>query len=111
VRCQRRNLLHPKIREFNHRNVPRGAPCSNTGERGRCKLISDRDPGGGGDPNGAGGGVLASLGEGLNSAEGVRGRLVPLLYSIASELRVGERNPKREKERYEMIISAEWRYL
>jgi hypothetical protein len=57
-------------------------PCSNTGEQGRHDKISNGDPGGGGDPDGAGGGVLAPLGEGLPSAEGERSRLMPLLSSI-----------------------------
>jgi hypothetical protein len=43
---------------------------------------SDRDPGGGGDPDGASGGVLASSGRGLPSAEGECSRLRPLLSSI-----------------------------
>jgi hypothetical protein len=73
---------------------PEGPPCSNTSERGRHEEISDGDPDGGGDPNGAGGRVLASLGEGLPSAEGEHGRLVHLLSSIASKSRAGERNPK-----------------
>jgi hypothetical protein len=46
------------------------------------KEISDGDLGGSGDPDGTGGGVLASLGEGLPSVEGERERLVPLLTSI-----------------------------
>jgi hypothetical protein len=62
-------------------------------------VIFDEDPGGGGDSDSAGGGVLASLGEGLPSAEGQHGRLVPLLSSIESKLRVGERNPKQEDTR------------
>jgi hypothetical protein len=41
----------------------------NTGEQGRHEEISDGDPGGGGDPDGAGGGVLALLVEGLPSGE------------------------------------------
>jgi hypothetical protein len=45
-------------------------------------VISDSDPGGGGDPDGISEGVLASLGEGLPSVEGECERLVPLLYSI-----------------------------
>jgi hypothetical protein len=44
------------------------------------------------------------LGEGLPSIEGERGRMVPLLSSIASELRAGERNPKREKKGCEIDI-------
>jgi hypothetical protein len=56
-------------------------PCSNTGEQGRRDEIFDGDPGGGGDPDGADGGVFASLGEGLPSAEGERPRLMPLLSS------------------------------
>jgi hypothetical protein len=58
------------------------APCSNTDEQGRREDISDGDLGGSGDPDGVSGGVLASLGEGLPSAEGKHGRLVPLLSSI-----------------------------
>jgi hypothetical protein len=50
-----------------------------------------------------------SLSEGLPSAEGECGRLVPFLSSIASESKAGERNPKLEKEECEMIISAEQR--
>jgi hypothetical protein len=42
------------------------------------QVISDGDPGGGGDPHDAESGVLTSLGEGLPSADGERGRLVPL---------------------------------
>jgi hypothetical protein len=57
-------------------------PCSNTGEQGRHDETSDRDPGGGRDPDGASDGVLASLGRGLPSAEGERSRLMPLLSSI-----------------------------
>jgi hypothetical protein len=53
----------------------------NTGEQGRCEEISE-DPGGGGDLDGADGGVLASLGEELPSAKGERECLVPLLSSI-----------------------------
>jgi hypothetical protein len=54
----------------------------NTGKQGRREEISDGDPGGGRDLDGAGGGVLASLGEGLSSAEGERECLVSLLSSI-----------------------------
>jgi hypothetical protein len=61
---------------------PEGAPCLNTGKQGRREEISDGDPGGGRDLDGAGRGVLASLGEGLSSAEGERECLVPLLSSI-----------------------------
>jgi hypothetical protein len=72
---------------------PEGPPCSNTGERGRCEEISDGDPGGGGDPNETGGGVLASLGDRHPSAEGEHERLVPLLSSIVSNSRAREGNP------------------
>jgi hypothetical protein len=37
-------------------------PCSNTGEQGQRDETSDRDLGGGEDPNGTGDGVLLSLG-------------------------------------------------
>jgi hypothetical protein len=40
------------------------------------------DPGGDGDPDGADGGFLMSLGDGIPSLEGERERLVPLLSSI-----------------------------
>jgi hypothetical protein len=54
------------------------APCSNIDGQGRREEISDEDPGGGGDPDGADGGFLASLGEGLPSVEGERERLMHL---------------------------------
>jgi hypothetical protein len=57
-------------------------PHSNTSEEGWREEISDGDPSAGGDPDGVDGGVLASLGEGLLSAEGESKRLVPLLSSI-----------------------------
>jgi hypothetical protein len=59
-----------------------GPPCPNTGERGRREDISDGDPCGGGDPDGAGGGGEPPLGEKESSLEGERARLVPLLSSI-----------------------------
>jgi hypothetical protein len=45
-------------------------PCSNTSEQGWHEEISDEDPGSGGDLDGASGGVLASLGEGLSLCGG-----------------------------------------
>jgi hypothetical protein len=57
-------------------------PCSNTGEQWWLEVISDGDPGGGGDLDGTDGGVLTSLGEELPSAEEERKHLVPLLSSI-----------------------------
>jgi hypothetical protein len=62
-------------------------------------VISGGDPSGGGDPNDAGGGVLASLGKGLPSVEGEHGCLIPLLSSIDDKTRAGERNPKQEETR------------
>jgi hypothetical protein len=56
--------------------------CLNTGEQGQHEEISDGDPGDGGDSNGADEGVLASLGEGLPSAEAEHECLVSLLSSI-----------------------------
>jgi hypothetical protein len=61
---------------------PAALPCSNTSEQGRRDETSDRDHGSGGDPDGTGGGVLASLGKGLPSAEGERSCLMPLLSTI-----------------------------
>jgi hypothetical protein len=58
------------------------APCSNTGEEGQREEISDGDPGGDGDSDDAGEGVLVSLGDELPSLEGEHKRLVPLLSSI-----------------------------
>jgi hypothetical protein len=57
-------------------------PNWNTDEQGRREEVSDRDPGGSGDPDGTGGGVLTSLGEGLPFAEGEHEHLVHLLSSI-----------------------------
>jgi hypothetical protein len=51
----------------------------------RRREISDRDPDGGRDPDGAGGGVLASMGVGFPSGEGECSRLLPLWSSIAGE--------------------------
>jgi hypothetical protein len=61
---------------------PEALPCSNTGEQGRRDETSDEDSDGGGDPDGAGGRVLASSDRGLPSAEGEHSRLMPLLSSI-----------------------------
>jgi hypothetical protein len=55
---------------------PEALPYSNTGEQGRCDEITDGDPGGGGDPDDADGGVLTSSGKGLPSVEGERSRLI-----------------------------------
>jgi hypothetical protein len=54
----------------------------NTSEQGRRDETTEGDPGGGGDPDGASGGVSASSGKGLPLAEGEGSRLVPLLSSI-----------------------------
>jgi hypothetical protein len=67
--------------------------CSNTGEQGRREEISDGDPGGGGDRDGASDGVLASLGEGLPSEEGERSCLMHLWSSIDGEHMVREGEP------------------
>jgi hypothetical protein len=61
---------------------PEGLPYSNTGKQWQREKISDGDPGGGGDPDGASRGVLVSLGDGLPSLEGEHERLVSLLSSI-----------------------------
>jgi hypothetical protein len=45
-------------------------PCSHTGERRQCEETSGRDINDSGDPEGAGGGVLAPSGDGLPSLEG-----------------------------------------
>jgi hypothetical protein len=47
--------------------------------------ISNGDPGGGEDPNGAGDGVEPQLGNEDPSLEGERERLVPLLCSIMAK--------------------------
>jgi hypothetical protein len=72
---------------------PEELPCSKTGEQGRQEEVSDGDPGGGGDPDGTGDGVLASLGEGFPSGEGERSRLMPLWSSIDGEQRAREGEP------------------
>jgi hypothetical protein len=61
---------------------PEALPCLNTGEQGLRDETTDGDPGGGGDPDGAGGGVLVSSDKGLPSAEGERSLLMPLTSSI-----------------------------
>jgi hypothetical protein len=62
---------------------PEVLPCSNTSEQGQHDEATDGDPGSGGDSDGVGGGVSASLGKGLPPAELERSRLVPLLSSIS----------------------------
>jgi hypothetical protein len=62
-------------------------------EQGRREEISDGDHGGDGDPDGASGVVLPSLGEGLPSGEGERSRLMPLWSSIDGEQRAREGEP------------------
>jgi hypothetical protein len=59
--------------------------CSHTGERGQHEETSDGDISGGGDAEGAGGGVLAPSDNGLPSLEGERACLMPLLSSIDCE--------------------------
>jgi hypothetical protein len=74
-------------------SLPRGTPYSNTGEHGRCEETSNGDPSGGGDPEGADGGIGALLRDGLPSLE-ERARLVPLLSSIVHKRRARKVNPK-----------------
>jgi hypothetical protein len=78
------------------RALSEGPPCSNIGEQWRREETSDGDPGGGGNPEGAGNGVETLLDNGLPSIEGERGRpfiegecgrLVPLLSSIVLKQR------------------------
>jgi hypothetical protein len=57
-------------KQIHHWSLPGGSPCSSTGEWGRLEDTSDGDPGVGGDPDGADGGVLALLGVGLSFTEG-----------------------------------------
>jgi hypothetical protein len=68
-------------------------PCPHTGERGQREETSDRDVSGGGDTEGADGGVLAPSGDGLSSLEGEQAWLVPLLSFIYCEQRARKLNP------------------
>jgi hypothetical protein len=82
-------------------------PCSHNGERGQREETSSGDVSGGGDPEGAGGGVLAPSGDRLPSLEGERACLVPLLSSIDCKQRARKVNPRQErKKNCEMVISA-----
>jgi hypothetical protein len=92
---------------------PEDPPCSHTSERGQREETSSRDISDGGDPEGAGGGVLAPSDDGLPSLEGERACLVPLLSSIDCKRRTRKVNPGQErKENCEMVISARrMRYL
>jgi hypothetical protein len=67
------------------RVFPEDPLCSHIGERGQCEETSDGDVSGGGDPEGAGGGVSVPSGDGLPSLEGERACFVPLLSSIDCE--------------------------
>jgi hypothetical protein len=69
----------------------------------------DGDPGGGGDSDGADGGVEALLGNEESSLEGEWERLVPLLSSIMVKRRRREEKPKRKVKQFEMAINARWR--
>jgi hypothetical protein len=75
----------------------KGSPCSNIDEQGRREEISDGDPGGGGDPDSAGGGIEPPLSEEEPSLEGERERLFPFLSSIVAKRRRKE-NPKQGSE-------------
>jgi hypothetical protein len=68
-----------------------GSPCSKTSEQRRCEETSDGDPGGGGDLDGASGGVETLLGDEEPSLEGEREHLVPLLSFIVVKRRRGKR--------------------
>jgi hypothetical protein len=86
---------------------PEDPPCSYTSERGQCEETSSGDINSGGDPDGAGGGVLAPSSNGLPSLEEERARLVPLLSSIDCKWRTRKVNPSQErKKNYDMVISA-----
>jgi hypothetical protein len=73
---------------------PEDPPSSHIGEFEQREEISSGDFSGGGDPEGAGGGVLAPLGDGLPSLEGERECLVPLLSSIDGLWRARKANPR-----------------
>jgi hypothetical protein len=73
-------------------------PYSNTSEHGWREETSDGDFRGGGDPEGASGGVLALLGKELPSLDGERARLMPLLSSIVHKPRARKVNPKQAKK-------------
>jgi hypothetical protein len=62
--------------------APEALPYSNIDEKRRRDETSDGYPDGGGDPNGTDGGVFASSGRELPSAEGERSRLTSFLSSI-----------------------------
>jgi hypothetical protein len=74
-----------------------GPPCSNTYEQGRHEEITNEDPGGGKDPDGASGSVEPPLDDEEPYLEGERERLVPLLSSIVAKRR-REENPKKESK-------------
>jgi hypothetical protein len=75
-----------------------GPSCSNTDEQWWHEEVSHRDPGGGGDPDSADGGIEPSLGEEEPSLEGEREHLVPLLSSIVAKRRGRKENPKQRRE-------------
>jgi hypothetical protein len=75
----------------------KGSPCSNINEQGRREEISDRDPGGGGDPDSVSGGVEPPLGEEESSLDGERERLVHLLSFIVAKRRGRRENYKQRQ--------------
>jgi hypothetical protein len=78
------------------RAFPEDPPCSHTGEWGQREETSSGDVSDGGDPDGAGGGVLALSSAGLPSLEGEQARLVPLLSSIDCRWRTRKVNPSKK---------------
>jgi hypothetical protein len=85
------------------RVFPEALPCSNTDEQGRRNETSDGDPGGGGDLDGAGSGVLASSGRAFTFGASL------VLHRWLANDKKGK-NPKASKrEECEMIISIRWR--
>jgi hypothetical protein len=86
-------------KKIHHWSLPGEPTCSNTGERGQHEETSGGDFSCGGDPEGASGGVLAPLGDGLPSLEGERTCLMPLLSCIDCKGRAKKVNPIRERRK------------
>jgi hypothetical protein len=107
LRSQKMNSSSEDEERYTIGSFQEDPPCSNTGEHGQREETSGGDFRIGGDLEGAGGGVLALLGDELPSLEGERARLVPLLSSIDRKPRARKVNRKQaRKMEYEIFIST-----
>jgi hypothetical protein len=93
-------------RKIHHWSLTGGSPYSNNSECGQHEETSAWYFSSNGDPEGAGGGVLAPLGDGLFSLEIERARCVPLLSSIDCKRGARKVNLGEKERRYAIWLST-----